>query len=103
METKHTPGPWRVADAPMTSSGLAIFGSDPKWPHAIAIAKPAPAFDYVASVGEANAALIAAAPAMLAALQSIYTDDDGDGYVSAEGMDIIRAAIAQATGTPTAI
>lgn len=43
-----------------------------------------------------------AAPAMLAALQSIYTDDDGDGYVSAEGMADILAAIAAATGTPTA-
>jgi hypothetical protein len=53
----------------MTSSGLAIFGSDPKWPHAIAIAKPAPAVDYIASVGEANARLIAEAPAMLTALE----------------------------------
>ena len=45
-----------------------------------------------------DAPLIAAAPAMLAALQLIYTDDDGDGYVSAEGMEQVRAAIAAATG-----
>lgn len=40
---------------------------------------------------KADAPLVAAAPAMLAALRLIYTDDDGDGYVSSEGMEAVRA------------
>jgi hypothetical protein len=39
-----------------------------------------------------------ALPDLIAALELITVDDDGDGYVSAEGMETIRAAISKAKG-----
>ena len=64
METKHTPGPWSVE-----KDGLYLIG-----------ASGAGNVAYVGTpfVGdaEANARLIAAAPAMLAALQQIVADYD---------------------------
>ena len=63
MNTKHTPGPWEAVDKRPWNEGFSIFSGN----------------EYVAFVGDsdartpagANAALIAAAPDMLAALRDI--------------------------------
>lgn len=47
---------------------------------------------------ERNARLMAAAPELLAALDMIQEDKDGDGYLSAEGMEKVRLALARARG-----
>ena len=47
---------------------------------------------------ERNARLMAAAPELLAALDMIQEDKDGDGYLSAEGMEQVRLALARARG-----
>jgi len=71
MASNHTAGPWAVANAFMTSSGIAIYGSDAKWNDLapLCVVKPHPDAARRQSVGEANARLIAAAPAMLEALR----------------------------------
>ena len=66
--TTHTPGPWSVSIDFPTSSGLAI--NDVRG-RVIAIAKHVPQADGVSSACEANAARIAAAPAMLAILRKV--------------------------------
>lgn len=93
MNTKHTPGPWKATEsfAPDGSSrGLHIRA----WRNHVA---------YMPGVGHqdfADAALIAAAPELLEALQRIVRAGDRlsinhplDGLV-----DEARAAIAKATG-----
>ena len=81
----HTPGPWEAMPMPQGSSGMRIFAGN----------------QYLAFVGdtdhispsEANAALIAAAPDMLDALE--YWMDVGDDH---KAIDKARAAIAKARG-----
>ena len=95
--SKHTPGPWRVV-GPYVSIDFAVVckycdnGVGPvQW-----VASPA---DPVAL---ANARLIAAAPDLLVALQSIADSEeyDGDSFVCdfATLQGVARAAIAKATG-----
>lgn len=87
MEAKHTPGPWRAMpdgaiqrDAPMPMGGAVVAYTR----HA-AIATQA-----------ANARLIAAAPDMLTALQTIALHIPS---LDAQGVrELCDAAIAQATG-----
>ena len=86
MTTNHTPGPWRRQVIAPTFVHTAIETANGK----LAIAR-------VYGRG-ANARLIAAAPDMLQALEGIYTDDDGDGYCSAEHMAVIREIIARIQG-----
>jgi hypothetical protein len=78
MTTKHTPGPWRVI-------GGRIVGTPAPWQHPRATVPPVPATvvatvrngddgsyeHYPLATAEANARLLAAAPGMLAALQTI--------------------------------
>lgn len=45
-----------------------------------------------------HASLLAAAPKLLAALQLIEVDKDGSGFVCREAMDVVRQALACATG-----
>lgn len=45
-----------------------------------------------------HARLLAAAPKLLAALQLIEVDEDGDGFICREAMDVVREAMAYATG-----
>jgi hypothetical protein len=47
---------------------------------------------------KADATLIAAAPDLLAALELVNVDKEGDGFICAEAMDQVRAAIARAKG-----
>lgn len=101
---KHTPGPWHVdPTAPeayyqdvnvLRHSGLAV---------AVALHNG----DIAPAEVEANARLIAAAPALLEALQALYDDykqlaDSGDaGFWRLEDCDVGKQALAallQATG-----
>jgi hypothetical protein len=92
--TTHTPGPWEI-----------LGGNDPEFPSVVS-----PRFGEICDLenglggGRANARLIAAAPELLAALQSIIkAADDPDNerdsdFVADIDWEIIRAAIAKATG-----
>ena len=85
--SKHTPGPW-------------------KWDYAVSIKAEAGLVALVYSPPKhddlgANASLIAAAPDLLAALQSIAALDDGDNaqlWDFAAEFDAARAAISKAIG-----
>ena len=93
--TQHTPGPWRVA----LGNRLQVHGPKDEigWPKAVV---------YNAGLcsdeeSQANAALIAAAPDMLAALQDIMAEssrDDDDHDVIATIQGICRAVIVKAKG-----
>ena len=84
----HTPAPWRVR---LTTDGYAVLGAVAHKPHA-----------YVALIpAEADARLIASAPAMLAALRA--AEQEMAYRVSTRNSDAlqqVRAAIAAATNTP---
>lgn len=85
----HTPGPWQTQDV---GHGHCI---DPNIAWVGLTSKQAP------EETAANARLIAAAPELLAALQMIETDKDGDGFICKEAMDMVRHAIAKAEGRKT--
>ena len=90
--TKYTPGPW-TADSlncvwrggPDINGVLVANCNNSKMPTA---AHPEQA--------TANARLIAAAPDLLAALQELVAEEDGDFHNSTEGFNMARAAIAKA-------
>lgn len=99
----HTPGPWKRCDCDYASAH--ILG-----PNGGQVAEVGLHGDPLGEVDEANARLIAAAPALLAALDNAlgnleaitdrYADVLSEGvYVQAAfSIDEARAAIAQATG-----
>lgn len=95
MTPKHTPGPWRVTLAYSNAHNCLDV-----WGNGLLIAE-CRHYKVDPGMSAANANLIAAAPDMLAALQLINVDKDGDGFVCREAMDRIRAVIAQATGEAT--
>lgn len=106
--TPHTPGPWTVEPLQGTDGAdIAICAPCNGWVVAVIQYDPDiqtvddPDGDTVIHhpADFANARLIAAAPEMLEALEMIHADDDGDGYISAEGMQKIREVIAKARGT----
>ena len=100
MSKQHTPGPWRVT---------AYVDGEPRW---IEVYSVDPCLDVAQAVGEANARLIASAPAILEALQQIAWKLERKTSAAGKGgdcewakidrndavMGIARAAIAQATG-----
>jgi len=81
MNTQHTPGPWQVCDYEL---GLKAI-STPNIKHYIAT-----------EIDAADARLIAAAPDLLAALQSIAEIGPSLDFVGVR--EFALAAIAQATG-----
>lgn len=91
MESKHTPGPWESRDG-------QVWGPNPHEDGDILICDTAPDGDALTEYDADNARLIAAAPDLLAALELVNVDKDGDGFICAEGMDQVRAAIAKARG-----
>jgi hypothetical protein len=96
MQTTHTPGPWRVAPSCRNGNGTA-------WRDILSDgAEFAPS--YVGEALDVDAALIAAAPDLLAALQhalerfeAIPAHRDEMG-IYRQSAAIARAAIARATG-----
>lgn len=103
--TKHTPGPWTVKTR-LGSPSVVIGGVERQRTHGTAQ-------DQLVTVhnvdddngGEiawfANAALIAAAPDLLAALEAVMADcadTETESFLSPDVGRIVRAAIAKATG-----
>jgi hypothetical protein len=98
MQTKHTPGPWVIGGS-LISNG--------RTPVALVLhngnGNPSKASDYDRDAprwvdgADANAALIAAAPELLALVLDALDDQDVDILGSAWVRDA-RAAIAKATG-----
>jgi len=90
-QTQHTQGPWRVSgfikftDPLCGENNYPIIHNDK-----IDIGYMCIGNDDM----KANAALIAAAPDLLEALRKI----DAHGYVTGDDFDMVRAAIAKATG-----
>lgn len=86
MNTKHTPGPWRIGD----DKALVVAG-----PRGLHIAR-------VATVGmpnsDANARLIAHAPDLLAALRMLIDEMEGcfDYTDSLDMNPVIRVSVARA-------
>jgi len=104
MPTQHTPGPWKVAEAFINNQPNRLFVSEGKW-----------GGKNIADLGEAdeannaNARLIAAAPELLAALQSliqylpeedIYYEDASSYRQIQRAVERAEAAIARATQQP---
>ena len=98
--TKHTPGPWLVNDCTRRGSDIGLYrfricteeGRDAD----VVATVPMAALDD--PVAEADARLIAAAPALLTALQEIATRLEKPGSTGEyKARDIARAAIAKAT------
>lgn len=95
----HTPGPWTLGDDP------CVIESE----HAdndlgfVAMVLPSPELSWdMTGEREANARLIAAAPELLAALQSIMSGQlCGNVDTDAQRFQAARAAIAKATGADT--
>ena len=65
---EHTPGPWRVGQLVQNDGSMAIMAEE----------RVALADDFETPEGEANARLIAAAPALLSALEHIGSILDTD-------------------------
>ena len=97
MKTQHTPVPWH------TSEGMSFY----VFAHgSLAEQAGVEHGPFVCNAStQANAEFIVRAcnahDDMLAALQLINVDKDGDGFVCREAMDEILAVIAQATGKTT--
>jgi hypothetical protein len=88
METKHTPGPWTIADDMRGIGNARVAGVLDA--NGIGVAN-------CGSHGEANARLIAAAPDMLDALYTLLDAIDGN-RITVGDCNQARAAIAKATG-----
>lgn len=93
----HTPGPWRIDPRPFSGYG-AVHVSGGQY----IVAKALGQTQSCETEATANARLIAAAPDLLAALQSIVAslaEHDDEGMIEhAEQMIAARTAIAEATG-----
>ena len=90
MTTKHTPGPWITDSKERTDTARYIMAAARPFPHTIA------RIDLVnRAEDEANAALIAAAPELLEALEALISPV---GVVMLHDLDRARAAIAKVRG-----
>lgn len=94
METKHTPGPWKVGRHDGNSGQLAgwqVLSDNPDDRIQGLVCQNA---------GPDNARLIAAAPDMLAALERYKNEDEEDGVDKQNDTTYLLAcaAIAKATG-----
>jgi hypothetical protein len=80
METKHTPGPWKMAKYKATedTQNHNIYGIAPDDGRIVTISTVYPISDdgQTGAESHCNARLITAAPAMLKALQQIVADYD---------------------------
>ena len=90
MTTKHTPGPWITDSKERTDTARYIMAAARPFPHTIA------RIDLTnRAEDEANAALIAAAPELLEALEALISPV---GVVMLHDLDRARAAIAKVRG-----
>lgn len=93
----HTPGPWRILECQNDHEAFSIE-SEEKLIGWVANSLDRVGDEYTSASDLANARLIAASPELLAALELINVDKDGDGFVCREGMGQVRQAIAKAKG-----
>jgi hypothetical protein len=84
-DMEHTPGPWRIGQTVQNDGSIAIMAE----------ARIACADDFETPEGQANARLIAQAPALLAALEEIY-DASRDPYTERIAQAAIKAARGEA-------
>lgn len=103
MEAKHTLGPWGISsESPTIVKAFDEFGETRIIVGSASGYKDSPCFPSDATAA-ANAQLMAAAPQLLCALQSIVkslADHDDEGMIEhADQMTAARAAIAKATGS----
>ncbi len=96
METKHTPGPWKVLPESEASNPFIVASSET----GLSVAD---CYCPIGGNNQANARLIAAAPELLEALRRIDTGQEMTGnFAHADTVlryqEIARAAIAKATG-----
>lgn len=95
LPIKHTPGPWRLEryENSVGETGARVVSADGR---TICDNEPY----YPMAVNEHDAALIAAAPALLAALEAMVNMDDwaGDDIAADSTLGRALAAIAQARG-----
>ena len=88
--TAHTPGPWITDSKERTDTARYIMAAARPFPHTIA------RIDLVnRAEDEANAALMAAAPELLEALEALISPV---GVVMLHDLDRARAAIAKVRG-----
>lgn len=88
MAAKHTPGPWRAKRlATYEEPGWVVLWPDKNGTHMRRL-------DYSGNFTSADAALIAAAPELLEALQRVVAISDRKH----DAWDAAKAAIAKATG-----
>jgi hypothetical protein len=85
----HTPGPWKIGTPP--PNGEQTIGNS----QGLMVAVATTGFNVPTL---ANARLIAAAPELLEALESMVEMVEMNGFGKAYAMDISRAAIAKARG-----
>lgn len=100
MAAKHTPGPWHVLPEEVDKPYIRVRGTIPGSRYKVANVET-PTYEGVhareAAETRANAALIAAAPDMLAALQA-GLDQIAAGPEGTRVHSHMRRAIAKATG-----
>jgi len=100
--SKHTPGPWKAEETRDAGKRpvIEIVGAGRSVADLL-IAGPNASHDSDGGTGRADAALIAAAPDLLAALEALYALVQGESPSLLEDDhhdEMIRAAIAKATG-----
>ena len=97
MKAQFTPGPWKIFKHPAPDCSVRSIGTEESDFHC--------AFASVYLNVKANAALIAAAPDLLAALESILRSaepmNDGLHAVNSESIEAGRVAIAKVRGEIT--
>ena len=94
MTSKHTPGPWEATEAFVNNEPNRLIIRRKAW------GAPAIADCGITLTAEsrANAAIIAAAPLMLEALNQVFDAAEDCGPMNDIDWDLLRAAIAKATG-----
>lgn len=91
MANNYTPGPWHVggkASVPIVYDAAGYAIADARTYHG----------RHAEGEASANARLMAEAPAMADELACIFEDDDGDGHISRESLERIRAIFARIKG-----
>ena len=93
MNTKHTPGPWTVSPSARASTLTRIFSVNEE---RLVASASGPGLSE-SGEAEANARLIAAAPELLAALQTLVQMTGNAGQLERFLDTTARAVIAKAT------
>ena len=91
----HTPGPWRAVKNPMRETGYFVLAGEAKDESSMSATIARHSISHGQFDSEADARLVAAAPALLEALRQIL---DGTEGIPSDYQDAAYAAIAKAEG-----